>query len=795
MRGRFLLDVRYAFRYLRRNPGFAAVAVAVLAVGIGVNTAVFGLLDALLFKPLALRDPQELVRVAGVGTDGAISYADLVSFRTARTLRGLTGFTADSLTLRVDGEVAHERAGAYLVADDYFDVLGVLPEVGTTSIEGRDGVPGIVLSDRYWRRRFGGRADVLGRSVWIAGRDFAVVGVAPPDFTGTMRGGNPELYVPYAATVPRELLEVRERRSLIAVGRLAPSATVAAVQAELTLIAQRLSRNRSEAAGQVAVSVFPESTALFRELPPLRFTVFAVMGMFALLLLVACVNLAGLLTARGTFRRQEIAIRSMQGASGSAIVAQLLTESAVIALLGGATGLVVGAGARNLLWRELQSSVVALTGVDSFWIDTRVDARVLIFTSLVSLVAALVFGALPAFHATRQDLYTHAKASPSTPTPSHLVHLRRIVSVQVAFSSVLLACAGLLVQTVRSAATADLGYPLDRMYGADLDLSSVADGQRPQALDDVLGSVRGMPGVEAAALMGYGGPGYLPESATPGRSQNYVLAFPSSGYFQTVRIPVLAGREFEASDDDASARVAIVNERLAEALWPGESAVGRQLPWRRNEPPLSVVGVVKTVRSFPVGPPFFEIYIPLGQQNLSRLTLHVRTAPGGETALAARLFEQLRHAASGVAMTRVVSRREWATSLLAVPRALVKVLGSLGAAALFLAAIGLYGITAYAAARRAPECAVRRALGASRGSVLWLLVRGSARPIVAGLAAGCVFSVMAGWILKAALLGSTFDALALVVAPAVLTATAGLAIAWPALRAASVDPMRLLRED
>jgi predicted permease len=674
-------------------------------------------------------------------------------------------------------------------------VLGVVPRLGSTSIDQKDAAPGVVLSDRCWRRRFGGDENVLGRSLWLSGRSFQVVGVAPPAFTGTMRGGNPELYVPYAATVPPDVLEARGRRTLIGVGRLAPGASVEAVQAELTLVAQRGVPAGPEARRRAVVSVFPESTALFRELPPLRYVVLAVLGMFALLLVVACVNLAGLLTARGTFRQQEIAIRSMQGASGRAIVAQLLTESMVLALLGGAAGLGVGLLVRNVLWRELQSSVVAFTGANSFWIDTWVDVRVLLFTFLASLAAALVFGLLPALHATRQDLYTHAKGSPGAPTPAHLAHLRRLVSGQVAVSSVLLVCAGLLVQTVRNTATADLGYPLERMYIADLDASGIEEGQEERILGEMLDDVRSMPGVEATALTGYGGPGYLPESVTPGRRQNYVLGLCGPDYFRTAGIPVLRGREFEASDNRQSARVAILNERLADALWPGETALGRQLPFRHGEPMLTVVGVVKTVRSMPMGPPFFEIYLPLTQGSLSRPTLHVRTTPAGEASVPGRLFERLRQSPSGLAVTRVRAKSDWASSILSVPRAMVKALGSLGAAALFLAAIGLYGITAYSAGRRAPECAVRRVLGATRGSILWLLVRSSAPTVAVGLGAGLVFSLMAGWLLKAALLGSTFDPMALVVAPAILAATAGLAIAWPAFRAASTDPMRLLREE
>jgi predicted permease len=798
MAQRFVWDVRHALRPLRRNPGFAAVAVLVLALAIGVDTAAFGLVDALLFKRLPVRAPDQLVRVAASATDGAVSYADYLDYRSARSLSGLAAFTADKLEFRERGSDQSERVAAYLVSDNYFDVLGVDLALGRGFAPSADASepPGVVLSDTFWRTRFAADRGVLGRSVWLSGASFVVLGVAPPSFTGTMRGGAPHLFVPFTSQVPREELLARGRRGLIAIGRLAPTASVQTAQAELSVVAQRLATSHPQTNRGVLVAVGPERTALFREAPQLVYVVVVVYGTFGLLLAVACVNLAGLLTARSTFRRREIAVRAMLGASQAALAAQLLTESLVLALLGGAGGLLVGVTARNLLWNRLQTAVAEQLGLDALWIDTQVDLRVALFTAAITVGATLLFGLIPALHASKQDLYSRAKDDPSSPPPAHLARLRHLVAGQVMLSALLLACAGLLVQTVRNATSADMGYPLDRVYVADLHLSGAEKGQAQAAFERVLSRVRELPGVEAAALGGGNWPGYLPQSATPGRPrQNYVIAMPGPAFFKALRIPILSGREFDGRDTPESTPVAILNQRLAEALWPGQDPVGRQLVVWEDKPAVTVVGLAKTVRSFPLGPPFFMIYVPLAQHELTKATLHVRTAQGQEEALRRRLPEELRGLHVGLASVRVRSLADSVGSLLAVPRAVVTALGSLGAVTLFLAAVGLYGVTAYVAGRRARECAIRRVVGASRLSILRLLVGSAMRTVLIGLGGGVGLSLAVGWLLKDALLGAAFDPRALILAPLALAATAFLAVALPVFRAASMDPMTVLRDE
>jgi hypothetical protein len=406
----------------------------------------------------------------------------------------------------------------------------------------------------------------------------------------------------------------------------------------------------------------------------------------------------------------------------------------------------------------------------------------------------VLFSVLPAVDGSKEDLYGLGKEDTASPTPGHLVRLRRLVAVQVALSAVLLACAGLLVQTVRNASSPDMGYPLDRSYVADLDFSSVLKGHTGTAFQRVLSRVRELPGVEAAAIGGGGWPGYFPQSVTPGRPrQNYVIAMASPGLFETLRIPVLSGREFDPRDTPDSAPVAILNQRLSEALWPGRDPIGRRVTVWEDKPAVTVVGLVKTVRTFPIGPPFFMIYVPLAQQDLTRATLNVRPAYGHDQAIRKRLPEELR--GLGLSSVRVRSLANAVESLLAVPRAVVAALASLGAITLFLASVGLYGVTGYVTGRRAHECAIRRVLGGTRLSIFRLLVGSAMRTVLTGLGIGVALSGVVGWLLKDALLGGAFDVRALIVAPLALAATAFVAVALPVFRAASAEPMTVLRDE
>lgn len=797
---RFVADLRYALRILRRNPGFATTATLVLSLGIGANTAFFGLVDALLFKPLPVRAPEQLVRVATSGTDGAMSYAEYLDYRSGakRTLAGLLAFTANTLEYLAEGSRDSESIAAYLVTDDYFEVLGVQAALGRYLPPHPEAgePPAVVLSNAFWRTHFAADPRIVGRTLWLNRASFVVAGVAPPTFAGTLRGGSPQVYVPFRSQIPAEELLVRGRRDLIAIGRLQPHASAEAARAELLVVAQQMAARQGLINASSHVAVVPENEALFLDAPPLRHLVSALFAMFGLVQIVACANLAGLLTARATFRRREIAMRATLGASRRVLVDQLVTESLVLACLGCAGGLLVGVVARNGLWAWLQTAIVEQLGLEALWIDTGLDARVALFTLVIALGSTLLFGLAPAWHASTPQLYGRAQDDPTAPTPAHVARLRFLVTGQVTLSVVLLGCSVLLVQTVRQATSADLGHPLDRVLVATLNLSAAEKGTARLGFERALDRARALPGVEDAALGGGGWPGYLPQSMTPGRPrQNYVFTTVGARFLQTLRIPLVSGRDFDARDVQGSTRVAILNERLAEALWPGQTAVGRKLALSDVEPPFIVVGVAHTVRAMPIGPPFFQIYAPLGQHDVGSTALHVRASPGFEEAIRRQLPGELRALNLGLPSIRVRSLAAASGSLLALPRAAVTALAALGLIALVLAAVGLYGTTAYVAGRRARECGIRRVLGASGLSVFRLLIAGSMRAVGAGLGLGVLVSLAAGLLMKAAFLGTAFDPLALLVAPLLLAATAFAAVCLPALRATSVEPVVVLREE
>ena len=797
---RFLKDLRYALRILGRNPGFAVVTVLVLSLGIGVNTAFFGLVDALLLKPLPVRAPEQLVRLASSGTDGGLSYAECLDYQTGapRTLAGLAAFTANTIEYVGLGERDSELVGAYLVTDNYFEMLGVKTALGRGLPERPDPgqPPAVVLSDAFWRTHFAADPGAVGRLIWLNRASFIVVGVAPPAFTGTLRGGAPQIYVPFRSQIPAAELLSRGRRDLIAIGRLQPNVSVRAAQAELSVLAQRLVVRQAGKDVRAYVAVVPEAEALFLEAPPLRSVVRVLFAMFGLVLTVACANLAGLLTARSTFRRREIAMRATLGASRQVLAAQLVAESLVLACLGGVGGLLVGVATRNALWIWIQTAMVDHLGLETLWIDTGVDARVALFTLGMAFASTLLFGLAPALHASKADLYSRAKDDPAAPAPAHVARLRFLVAGQVALSAVLLGGASLLLQTVRQAITADLGHPIDRVLVTALNLGAAEKEEARLGLERALDRARELPGVEDAALGSAGWPGYLPQAVTPGRPrQNYVFTTIGPRFFETLRIPLLAGRGFDARDVRGSIRVAILNQKLADALWPGREAVGRKLSVWDDEPALTVVGVARTVRAMPIGPPFFQIYAPIGQHEVGSTALHVRASPGQEEVLKGQLAAELRALNLGLPSIRVRSLEEASGSLLALPRAAVTALAALAVVALFLAAVGLYGVTAYVAGRRARECGIRRVLGASRLSVLRLVVEGSMRTVATGLGLGVLLSLALGMLMKAAFLGAAFDPLALVVPPLFLAATALVAVSIPALRATSVEPIAVLREE
>jgi predicted permease len=789
-------DLQYAVRVCLRNRGFTLVAMLTLGLGIGANTAAFSLIDALFLRPHPhVKDPEEIVVVASAGVEGSLSHAEYREYRAQNhVLSDLAGYTFGEFGLG-DGD-ATDEVQAYLVTPNYFSVLDVRAAVGRMFDGSAGDAPGdtaeAVLSHALWQARFAGDPEILGRKIRVSGAPYTVVGVAPIGFVGTQRGFAPDLWLP-VSTRDSEASGFRPR--LVGLGRLRPGVSAQAAETEMTVIAQRLTGAARQKNQRAPVWVTPENKWMLRQAPQLAFAPAVVVALVGVVLLTSCVNLGGLLVARAIFRQKEIALRVSLGASRNDIVRQLLTESLVLAMLGGAAGIAIALVVLKGLWRWILQ-ILNLRGV---YIDTSVEVRMLSFTLAVTLASTLLFGLLPALRASSVEVYETLKGTMATSrwrigrSPA-----RTLVACEVALSVVLLVCAGLFVGPLQNASRADLGYPLDSVLLAKINLRAL--GYRASDMvafyDAVMRRFDGLPGVEAVALaqgpMGGGWPHYLPRSAFPHQERNIVLARVGPAFFRATRIPLVAGREFDERDK-AGSRVAIVSQLVAERQWPGENAVGKLLPISDNERPMLVIGVAKAVKTLPVLPAFYYVYMPPWQEPLLDVPmyLHVRTSATG--AVDPRFIERELHALNpALPRTQIRTLRDRIEEGYSALRLATTILAALGASALLLAAIGLYGLTAYVVGERTYEIGVRRALGAGGPAILLLIIGGTMRLVAIGLGMGLLLGVAAGFVVNA-IVGTTPHAFAFVAASLLMAATAFVAAYLPARRAIAVDPMAALR--
>lgn len=804
-------NVRFALRVTRRSPGFSLAVVVVLGLSIGADTALFGLLDAVFWRPLPVPHPERIVSVVSTGTDGGVSYPDYLEFRAeAPSLEGLLVFTADSVSPASPGTGEPSTSFAYGVSADYFDVLGVTTPLGRgfdSRAEASGGAAEVVLSDLFWRRRFGADPGVLGRGVTANGVPLQIVGVAPPGFTGTQRGAAPDFWVPLTAGVVRTDLESRRARGLLAVGRLRAGASTASAAAELRVVARRLAAEYPESNARATwVAVVPEREALFRQAPGLGWLNGLLLGLGALVLVIACLNLAILLAARSTFRRRELGVRAALGATRGQIAAQLLAESALLAVAGGAAGLALATVSRGALLAWLRE----VTGFHGLWIDTAPDPRLLVYAAGATLGTVLLFGLVPALRGAAESpegladegAPVHGGAPLATPS-------RRLLALQVAASVLLLSCAGLLVQSVRRLARLEPGYPLDGTWVVTVPLGSLGphapdeEGRsaRDEIVEEAAERLRRAPGVLAVGLAAgpagqRGWPGYLPASEfqDPNARRNVVFTEVGPGFFEALGVPLLEGRDFDARDRRGAPKVAILNRLLAERLWPGQPAAGRLLRVWSGEPPLQVVGVVETANAMPISPPWPTIHLPLAQHDHDQLAIHVRAPSLPPERALALVAGVLRETDPALASHAPESLREAQGRFYAILDGVVTAFALVGGMALLLSAVGLYGLTSFVVGRRVREIGIRRTLGATGPSIYALIVGGTFRTVGLGLVAGVAASLAVGLAIERVLLRSAWEPSALIVAPCLLAATAVAAASLPALRGCRLDPMRVLRE-
>lgn len=833
-------DVRYGLRTLARTPGFTAAAVLTLALGIGANTAIFSFIHAVLLRDLPVEEPGRVVAVYtsdySSGIYGTSSYPDYADLRQqADSFSGLAAY-ADFLAVDLKAGDTVERIPAAVVTPDYFQVLGVEPELGRAFVPGRDPFAGpqrvAVLGFDLWQSRFGADPDAVGTDVRVNGTPFRVVGVAPRGFFGTRFQRSPGMWVPMSALADAfpvftiERLEMRGGRWLRMVGRLRPGVTLEEARAEVATIADRLGEAYPDTnLGTLRapdrprpMSVVPSSIAAVG--PVAR--EFAVrvarllMVVVGSVLIIACANIANLLLVRARTRRQEIAVRRALGARRGRLVRQLLTESVLIAGLGGGAGLLVAVWLRDLL-TSLDLSAAFGAGLE---IPTpEISLPVLVFTAAVSLATALVFGLAPAFRGTRFDVVEALKETPSiAASGGRRWGLRRaLVVVQVAVALVVLVGAGLFVRSLQQILRMDPGFEPDNLLIADVDpnLQGYDSEAGRRFYGQLAESVGGLPGIEETGIAmtvpvsPFGArrtveiEGYEPR---PEEDMELDFNVVSDGYFEAMGIELRRGRTFDSRDAGDGAGVVVVNEALAERYWPGEDPIGKGVGFQTRRSgastedpgadPWRVIGVVedgkyRDLREDPL--PY--LYVPLSRVFTPRGSLIARGA-GDPVELVAAVRAQLERLDPDMPLFNVRTGEEQLAEASARDRTSALLLTALGAVALLLASVGVFALISYSVERRARELGLRMALGARTQDVRGLVVRQGMSLVAVGVGLGFVVAVAVSRLLTAFLYDVTAtDPLTFVSIPAILAVVALIACWLPAARATRIDPMLALRQE
>ncbi|MCA1593444.1 MAG: ABC transporter permease [Acidobacteria bacterium] len=814
-----LKDLRYAARMLVKHRGFTAIAVLSLALGIGVNTAIFSLVNALLVRPVPVVREQGSV----MWLRAPASYPDYLDYREqAQSFDGMAAITGTSEFSLSRSDSEPELVKGEFVSANYFDVLGVGASRGRTfsEDEGRTPAPVVVIGQRLWRTRFNSDQFIVGRQISLNGLGHTVIGVAPENFTGTEIGLDRELWVPLSMQPvlnPPEAtgfvgggevgrFDERNNHWLAVFARLKPGVAREQAGAELSAIARHVAEantGRVDAETLRRVQLLRMSGGMDprdqEEALPIAGIVMAVV---ALVLLIACANIAGLLVARAAVRRRETAIRQALGASRPRLVRQLLTESVLLGVLGGALGLLLALWVNDILVSYARATPLAA-------LDLSLDYRVLVFTLAVSVATGFIFGLAPALQASRIDIVTALKSEDALGRASSpRSRLRSVfVAAQVTLSVVLLVGAGLFIRSLQNAHAIDPGFRVDNALTVPINLGllryKATDGRN--FYRELLARVLAQPGVERASLVRFTPLGFsyaqgqvvaegqAAQSGEEGTSVGFNMVGP--GYLGTMGTPLVRGRDFTEADREGAPRVAVVNESLAETLWPGEDPLGKRLSFDRTKGPfLEVVGVARDVKYRSLGErehPY--VYQPVLQSYEPKMTLVVRTA-GDPRAIAGAVREQIRALDPNLPVADIRTLGEQFDLSLFPARVAAWTLGGFGLLALVLAAVGIYGVVSYAVAQRTREIGVRMALGARRGDVLRLVMGEGLFVVGLGLAAGLLLALIATRVVAGFLYGvGTTDPLTFVAVPLVLGAIALAASYIPARRATRVDPMVALR--
>ncbi|MEK6303160.1 MAG: ABC transporter permease [Acidobacteriota bacterium] len=805
-----LQDLRYGVRTLIKSPGFTAVAVLALALGIGANTAIFSVVDAVLLRPLPYKNPDQLVLIwhaypkinlpqASICPPCYLEYRDLTSsFEQVATTTGWN--------VNLTGAGEPERLQAARVSFNYFTTLGAEPIQGRTFLAEEDH-PGsnrvVVLSHGLWVRRFGADPNIVGTTLALDGQSYTVIGIMPADFVVPP---SVELWSPIAFTAEQLAADNHGNEYLTVIARMKPGITAGQSQAEMDTLAEQL---RTQFYGpNWGISVVPVREQLVGDIRP---ALLILLGTVGCVLLIACANVANLLLARASSRAKEIAIRTALGAGRWRIVRQLLTESVFLAILGGALGLGFAyLGLRGIVLDVPQNISTFLIG----WKMIGLNSQVLGFTLLVSVLTGVIFGLVPAFHSSRPDLNESLKEGGRAGSEGGRRNFVRSVLVvfEVALALVLLVGAGLLIRSFSRLQEVNPGFNPRNVLSMQLTLprSKYAENNQMSAFyEQALERIKALPGIQSAAFgtnlpmsgnnssssFSVEGLQVAPDESSPHGDPHMV----SSDYFKTMEIPLLSGRYFSNADSRDSLPVAIVDETLANRYWPDQNPIGKriaaffdskgeQLNWR------TVVGVVKNVKRYGLDGKIKEqFYFPQSQAPQRNMYLLARST-GEPSSLVGSIRDAIHEVDKDQPIFRVMTMEQVVSNSVAQKRFSMVLLLIFAGVALLLAAVGIYGVMSYSVTQRTHELGIRMALGAQSGDVLKMVVRQGMTITLIGVAIGLGGAFLATKVMATLLFGvGTHDPITFVAIPVLLAGVALVACFIPALRATRVDPMIALR--
>ena len=818
-----LQDLRYALRILLKQPAFTAIATLTLALGIGANTSIFSVVNALLLKPLPFPQPQQLVAIGMTDTRqkdrselNSLSYPDFFDFREQnRTFSNIALHHTRSFALT--NESGATSSAGTKVSCEFFDVLGVQPSIGrgfTREDEKAGGGLGgfkVVISYNFWRDQLGGERNILGRTIDLDRRHYTIIGVMPAGFQFPIQSDPIDFYVTFAdeASNPdgsKPVTENRGSHSLEAIGRMKAGATVEQTQADLSAIAANLEKKYPDSNSFFGVIVKPLREELIGDV---RTALYVLFGAVLCVLLIANANVANLLLARASVRGKEMALRAAVGASRARIVRQLITESLLLAGLGGILGLLFAQWGTEALIRTVPQNIPRIS-------EIKLDGAVLLFTLFVSLATGIIFGLVPAWQASRVDLNTALKSGSRTGGGGeNRGRLRNgLVMAEVALAIVLLVSAGLLIQSFARLGRVQPGIRTERLLTARIAVPDATYPKNEQVIaffNQFLERVRAIPGVESASaivplpLTGSNmvtsfdnADRPLPEGQRPGAPVRLI----GTDYFKTMAIPLRQGRVFDERDQFTSAPVVIVNERFAQKFFPGENPIGKRIQpgFSADEGPekmREIVGVVGNVKHLSLrNDDSPEMYLPRTQIPFNIMSLVVRTSVENPSALTSAIRKELAATDVSIPLTSVRVFDEYISRSLARPRFNALLLSIFAGTALVLTAIGIYGVIAYSVAQRTNEIGIRMALGAAQSNIFRLVV-GQAMTLVAiSVVIGLAGALATTRLLNSLLFGvGAWDPITFTTIVILISLVSFFAAWSPARRAARVDPVIALRTE